>query len=198
MDERSDSYFLLDPEIEAEFLATLSPLGECSLASGQMLIPALGHAGGGSGVVHAQSPEPRRTILDELDCSSAARVRDALKIGAQLWRVRRWLARRPIAEILDRIRDCRETRTSRIDETATLEDVARFLAARRLVPRPPHCLVDSLALLRWLKTRTGLLFIFGVKLDPFAAHCWVQLGEILLNDHLDHVAPFRPVRVIQC
>lgn len=42
------------------------------------------------------------------------------------------------------------------------------------------------------------MLVFGVKLDPFSAHCWVQIGDLLLNDRADQVARFRCVRVLTC
>jgi hypothetical protein len=35
--------------------------------------------------------------------------------------------------------------------------------------------------------------VFGVTGTPFKAHCWVQLGDQLLNDSLDNVTPFTPI-----
>jgi hypothetical protein len=40
--------------------------------------------------------------------------------------------------------------------------------------------------------------VFGAKLNPFAAHCWVQLEDVVLNDRTDNVAVFTPVGVIRC
>lgn len=34
---------------------------------------------------------------------------------------------------------------------------------------------------------------FGVRLDPFAAHCWVQSDDLLLTDPAASVAEFSPV-----
>jgi hypothetical protein len=68
-----------------------------------------------------------------------------------------------------------------------------------MVPAGTNCLLDSLALLRWLgPARDGACLVFGVKLDPFAAHCWLQTDAMLLNDRTEHVRRFEPVRVIRC
>jgi hypothetical protein len=77
--------------------------------------------------------------------------------------------------------------------------VQRFISARRLVPVKPNCLLDSVALLRWLgDAAASASLVFGVKLAPFAAHCWVQSDTALLDDVSDNVARFVPVRVIRC
>jgi hypothetical protein len=75
--------------------------------------------------------------------------------------------------------------------------VARFRAARRLVPLAPNCLTDSLALAAFLSRRSvAWQLVFGVKLDPFAAHCWLQNDEAVINDAADSVATFTPIMVI--
>lgn len=59
------------------------------------------------------------------------------------------------------------------------------------------CLLDSLALLNFLNF-AGLhsQWVFGVKTAPFAAHCWLQHGTIVLNDTLERVAPFAPIMAV--
>lgn len=75
--------------------------------------------------------------------------------------------------------------------------VARFRAARRLVPVATNCLTDSVALAAFLRRRKiGCDLVFGVKLDPFAAHCWLQTDEAVLNDAADKVAAFTPIMVV--
>lgn len=75
--------------------------------------------------------------------------------------------------------------------------VARFRAARRFVPITPNCLTDSLALAACLSRRQIRCdLIFGVKLDPFAAHCWLQTDRAVLNDAADRVAAFTPIMVV--
>lgn len=94
----------------------------------------------------------------------------------------------------------REVRVPRAHVAASVPMLAsRFARARRLVPLSGNCLTDSLALVRWLHEHgAGATLIFGVKLDPFAAHCWVQTNEVLLNDHVERVERFIPVRAVEC
>lgn len=81
------------------------------------------------------------------------------------------------------------------DETAAA--ARRFRAARRLIPIRPNCLLDSLALSRFL-ARRGLpaALVFGVKLDPFAAHCWLQTADAIVNDGADSITPFTPILAV--
>jgi hypothetical protein len=35
--------------------------------------------------------------------------------------------------------------------------------------------------------------VFGVQARPFAAHCWVQKGEVVFNDTVEHVSGYTPI-----
>jgi hypothetical protein len=60
-----------------------------------------------------------------------------------------------------------------------------------------NCLRDSIALLRFLIRRgVAAELVIGVKLYPFAAHCWVQQGPLILNDNLGGAAGFAPILVL--
>jgi hypothetical protein len=60
-----------------------------------------------------------------------------------------------------------------------------------------ECLFDSLALLEYL-ARHGIYadWVFGVQTRPFAAHCWVQHGDIVFNDTVEHVSGYTPIMVV--
>ena len=74
---------------------------------------------------------------------------------------------------------------------------AGFLNARPWYPHDYLCLFDSLALVRYLATQgINARWVFGVREDPFAAHCWVQHGDLILNDHLDRVKTYAPIMIV--
>lgn len=85
-------------------------------------------------------------------------------------------------------------RTSAIDITTV---AAAYRHYRRLLPLEAKCLPDSLAFLA-LVARYGHYprLVFGVTTGPFAAHCWVQNDDVVLNDAIDHVTLFRPILVV--
>jgi hypothetical protein len=35
-----------------------------------------------------------------------------------------------------------------------------------------------------------------VQTRPFAAHCWVQHGDIVCNDTVEHVSGYTPIMVV--
>ena len=76
--------------------------------------------------------------------------------------------------------------------------VSRFQRARSFVPIKPICLQDSLALREWLARRgAGAALVLGVRLDPFAAHSWIQLGDMVLNDSADRVSAYTPILAVE-
>ncbi len=72
-----------------------------------------------------------------------------------------------------------------------------FMRARRYVPIETSCLLDSVAMLRFLAhRRLSADLIFGVTHNPFAAHCWVQAGDWVLNDTVGNVTAHTPIRKV--
>ena len=64
------------------------------------------------------------------------------------------------------------------------------------VPGQGLCLYRAYTLRRFL--RSGGLdadWVFGVRTWPFSAHCWLQAGDLLLDDDLDRVALYTPILV---
>lgn len=69
-----------------------------------------------------------------------------------------------------------------------------YARVRILVPAKRLCVPDSLALARslWRRGITADVY-FGVRLNPFLAHAWVQRGDLLLSDKLNTVGEYTPV-----
>lgn len=65
---------------------------------------------------------------------------------------------------------------------------------RPAIPLDGLCLQQSAMLAAHLR-RCSLRadWVFGVRLWPFAAHCWLQAGEVCLNDDLEALAPYTPI-----
>lgn len=153
---------------------------------------------GGLRIEPVRCSRPHRSALE-----SRERVGSTLADMFGIWRstlqARSELRRRPIARILAELDQSEAARREPVTTSNPALLAMRFAAARRLTPSAMNCLTDSLALLRWLAAHgSGATLVFGVKLDPFAAHCWAQTDELLLNDHAERVARFTPVRTIEC
>ena len=67
---------------------------------------------------------------------------------------------------------------------------------RLIMPSPRRCLPASLIAARFLR-RLGreVEIVFGVRSHPFAAHCWIEAGGVVLDDDLDRVRAFTPIAV---
>ncbi len=72
-----------------------------------------------------------------------------------------------------------------------------FRAAERFALARDTCLLRALALQAALAHHNvATTVVFGVKLHPFEAHCWVQWGSQLLNDTMERAGLFVPIRVV--
>lgn len=76
--------------------------------------------------------------------------------------------------------------------------VATFLILQSLLPfGPGSCLGHSLAMLEFLAAyELYPMWVFGVRVQPFKAHCWIQSGSIVLNDSESHVSAYTPIMAI--
>lgn len=124
----------------------------------------------------------------------------ALALGAAFCRLRasELLKRRHLSEVT---RDRRLARVRNRTRAAADENVrsvsSKFVAARALRGGRDACLKEALALLLFLGAEGSRAdWVFGVKGAPFAAHCWVQLGETVLNDSVDNVRAYTPIMVV--
>lgn len=170
MDLESDLYFIAAPDEEQDLIASVA--GRATPAS------------------------PNASIFEQR-APTALSLPDAFSILFDLVRIRRALRTRPIADVVARAAGAQ----GEIDSDATDASLVarRFAAARHAVPIARNCLPDSLALIaRLARCNIPSTLVFGVKLDPFAAHCWVQSGHLLLTDRLEEVERFTPVRSIAC
>lgn len=129
--------------------------------------------------------------------SAPLQLLDVPEIWVLLARARRGLKSRPLQQLLATLRRRRADVAAPKSAAEISALASRFHRARALVPIRPSCLQDSIALGLWLARRSACpAVIFGVKLDPFAAHCWVQTEAVILNDAPDTVSQFAPVLVI--
>ncbi len=57
-----------------------------------------------------------------------------------------------------------------------------------------QCLFDSLTLIEFLAIyRIYPLWVFGVQMGPFMAHCWVQDDSFIYNDSADSTGSFKSI-----
>jgi Transglutaminase-like superfamily len=157
----------------------------------------------GKPAVPVTTQRPQGSLLEfDLDARPQTSAVQLWRIGRSCLRAQLSLKLRPIQSIVEAVR---ERKARRSPGEAQPVDAARLrslvTAFARLRPLfytlRAACLLDSLTLLHYLSAE-GIHpdWVFGVKTEPFDAHCWVQQGEVLLNDVPDRVRQYSPILVV--
>lgn len=147
-------------------------------------------------------PVPARSALELPVPRKKAAAPAIPKVLLTTWSVHRQIQAGPLKAVLGRaVRHRQVHLQSKGDrhrsEDGLLECAHVFRHARRHVPIPTRCLLDSLALTRFLARRgQASTIVFGVSHEPFSAHCWVQVGDLVLNDTVGSVLTHTPIKVI--
>lgn len=81
--------------------------------------------------------------------------------------------------------------------TVTEQAASSFRRAGDLASLSDRCLPHSIAVTRWLFRRgVGATLVMGISIDPFQAHSWVQVDDVLINERVELVRDFLPILVI--
>lgn len=117
--------------------------------------------------------------------------------GLSLYWARKALLPGRLAATLDGLAAAKMARAGAPKDIGLAALASTYGEARRWVPIPPRCLVDSLALYR-LSLRNGFAptLVFGVRSNPFAAHCWLQSHSVVLTGTAEEAHNYRPVLAI--
>lgn len=196
LDIETDRYLMLRGS-EASALEAL-----CNGPTPAAVEPAIGRlaarrliaAGPGPSVAPISAPLPSSSALELAGPSDRA---DSLEIARYRLDATLRLRLRGLGQTIAKWRHLKsELRTGEmIADRRHVNAVARGYAAARVhLPWRRLCVPDSLALARFLWRRgiPGEVY-FGVRLDPFAAHAWVQHDETVLSDNVNVVADYTPV-----
>jgi Transglutaminase-like superfamily len=157
----------------------------------------------GKPAVPVSAARAARSVV-EFDLDERARTGTALlwRFGRSYLQAQLSLKLRPIQAIVETVR---KRKTVRAGSGLRDTDPARLRALvgtfTRLRPLfytlRSACLLDSLTLVHFLGAE-GIHpdWVFGVKTEPFDAHCWVQQGEVVLNDAPDRVRQYSPILLV--
>lgn len=142
-------------------------------------------------------PRPRSALV-QFQFGVRPRVKSiyAVAVG-RAWLTAR-IARRRLS--MQRLVERVQERKARAAHRSWDAQQARDLATAFFWLRPLYyssrgaCLLDSLVLLELL-AHHGLYptWVFGVRLSPFGAHCWVQHGDVVWNDTPEHASSYTPI-----
>lgn len=142
-------------------------------------------------------PDDQRAfgMTRELGVSVRLGVRDVLDFLLVSHRASHLLKRRHIHDVVHGVRLRKEAAGNKDDNLGAIRrHTAIYRKLRPWYPRRYLCLYDSLALVEFLaRRRLFPAWVFGVQAQPFGAHCWVQQGDVLLNESTEYASQFTPI-----
>jgi len=144
---------------------------------------------------------PATELISETEPSTGPRLGSWLRFFTASAFAKFVLRTWPFERVIQRVRQRKRllgAQTGRLDVDRARKLVEAFMRFRIfLFSSKNECLYDSLALLEFL-ARYGIYpdWVFGVQTRPFAAHCWVQQGDIVFNDTVEHVSGYTPIMVV--
>lgn len=84
-----------------------------------------------------------------------------------------------------------------IDEVRLAACVSAAEEVLPLIPFEGVCLKRAYQLRHFLRSQgVATDWVFGVRTWPFAAHCWLQVGDMLIADRLERVRRYTPILVV--
>ncbi|SEM51621.1 Transglutaminase-like superfamily protein [Pseudoxanthomonas sp. GM95] len=202
MDIERDRYFKLSQTLELEFRHYLrfphAPNADLDALCRRGLLVADDQPRTGPPPGQVQVAERSALELEPPPCRGSLPPRQVvLAVLLSHWQLSMWSLKRTLLSLAA----YRSRRTARRlgepSEQRLLAAAQTFRRIRPSVPLPTRCLVDSIAMVRFLADQ-GLYadLVMGVACDPFSAHAWVQQQELVLNESLGTVLAHVPIRVV--
>ncbi|TPG03995.1 lasso peptide biosynthesis B2 protein [Rhodanobacter glycinis] len=204
LDVESDRYFQLSRALEHVFTAHVGGDETTDVSDLIALNVLTEHPGAPNAMQPCAMTPAARSIMESSLHPLEARAIAILEVLALVYATKLQLKTHRLKPILLGLQATRNSRTSDtilqrgdLDEERYRQAAAAFSSARRYVPAQTHCLLDSISLLRFLARRAlRATLVFGVIPDPFSAHCWLQAGELVLNDTVGNVNAHSPIRIV--
>lgn len=192
LDLAADRYFALGTELAKAFASLLAGTAtnetRDALLERGVLVPS-----GGLPIEPCPARVPQTSLLDGTPPRPSH-----LQVARLAWRfaqTRRSLRRRGLANVAAKLTAARNASSRHPDGLQLGLGAAAY--ERLVLYRGAHdlCLPHSLALARYLADRgVAAEVVLGVQLRPFSAHCWVECEDRLVNDRLDRVRLYTPIR----
>ena len=189
LDVNSDAYHCL---IDGAHTLSITSGGKLTLDD-RLLASDLRDAG----LIGPTSPQEKRlapiSAVRELSLSSSEPRSMVARVGVS-WLIAGSIFRGKSLQALLSFhrRTPRPLRQPEEDEIARIVGDARM--ARPWIPGEGACLQRSFQL-RCVLARHGIAtdWIFGVRTWPFGAHCWLQIGDLVVGDRLARVRRYTPI-----
>lgn len=195
LDLRRDRYFALGTEAACAFGALLSGSETDAAALADLMIDGvLKRTDGGELPQHQTALVVHGSLLRAGMPTGPGGIAEALsrRLAAELT-----LGMRGLRGCVAKARRISERALPPPDMAKAISASATFAASSLWRSRMARCVSISLATLGWFAARDcHATMVVGVKLHPFEAHCWVQVGDLLVNDEVDQVRPFVPILAV--
>lgn len=195
LDLAHDRYFRLTDALDQSFQrwSAGEPITAAEL---EQLVESGVLARGEGGAMAATIHPPARRDLAHARPHRQTLADIASAVALQL-RARYALARMPLARIVAGLEAHHEGRGGRPDEARLRRVAGAFVASAALLRAHDQCLPRAIAARR-LCNRLGqaAALVFGVRIDPFAAHSWVQSGDAVIVGDLETVRLYTPILAI--
>lgn len=130
-------------------------------------------------------PIPSETLWPTMNCGLGLgrTARQSARVLRCLHDVQHHLRRKSFQQTIEYMRDSKRRSLKQPPSVEAQELLDTFHAARPWFWIAPICRLDALALaLLFWRSGRGAELVFGVRLEPFRAHCWVQAGHTALNE----------------
>lgn len=143
---------------------------------------------------------PQRAVIDGYEnVPYKIRLRDIVNICWAARLSKSLLRRRSLAQVAERFRKrLPHERNSPFDIQRVKRVVAVFNRLRPLIfDTRDECLFHSLAAAEFLRHYNIFPnWVFGVRMNPFGAHCWLQKDEWVINDTPENVCIYQSILVL--
>jgi hypothetical protein len=198
LDLEADRYFCLSRSAEPAFLQLAGGQGrtaEIGPLHGLIARGLLIEDDGAAGFTNPPLLPPACSDLVD-GATASAGVRGVVgALAYEAWAT--WiLKRRPLLEVVRgaQLRARRRSPSPAGPENELRRIVSSFSAASLILPAADRCLVRALALHAvCCRSSLGARMVFGVRANPFAAHCWVQRDDKVLIGEFEQVRLFTPM-----
>jgi len=206
LDAYTDRYFRLSSRLQRAFIACSRGQSIPDVEVAELIhwgIPIF-HRSASAREPHDLVQAPTCSASERPDNSAHPGLATVAEVFTTVVSTRLQLANRRLINVLSSTKAYRASRSTRPEARLGKENERRlaeaahlFSHARAYVPIQPLCLLDSLALSRFLSRRNLYAdVVIGVTGDPFAAHAWVQAADLVLNDTVGNANAYTPIRVM--
>ena len=153
---------------------------------------------------HVSLPAPSRSVAEEIPSRRPPGWKTVFEVARTTYRTRARLRRQRFSQVVrEHLAYCgskvpaRATGDPEVTGTRLMDAVSEYACARRYVPIEASCLLDSLSMQRFLaRRRLHANMVFGVTLEPFSAHAWLQAGDLALNELASYACTHTPILIL--